>query len=264
MAPPPPAGTPLCTRESLVRELTQLGVNSGEVLLVHTSMSALGFVNGGAETIIHALLDVIGPTGTIAVPTHSGDNSDPAQWKDPPVPQEWWQTIRDTMLAYDPRTTKSRHMGAVPELFRTWPGAVRSHHPQTSFTAIGPAAHIITSNHAIDCMLGEQRPLARLEELEAHVLMLGAGLDRCSAFHLGEYRNSSVRGPNSFAIKVNGHRTWVTVTDVVRNSDDFQRLGQDFKTKRHLEKGMVGAAQCCIFPLAEAANYATLWMRSTR
>ena len=74
----PPLRGPLCTRSSLAADFRSLGVNPGSILLVHSSLSSLGFVCGGAEAVVLALLDVLGEKGTLVVPTHSSDNSDPA------------------------------------------------------------------------------------------------------------------------------------------------------------------------------------------
>ncbi|MFD6493431.1 aminoglycoside N(3)-acetyltransferase [Streptomyces sp. NPDC060188] len=255
MSTPPPTG-PLVTRDSMAADLRTLGVQAGETLLVHSSLSSLGWVNGGPVTLVQGLLDALGPDGTLVVPTQSGDLSDPALWSNPPVPKDWWPTIRATMPAYDPRVTPSRGVGVIPETVRTWPGALRSAHPETSFAALGPGAARIVEGHATDCRLGERSPLARLEACGARVLLLGAGYDTCTTFHLAEYRVPSpvveVGRPSA--------EGWRTVREVSITSELFAELGADFERDRPVVRGAVGAATVRLFPVADAVAYAERWL----
>ena len=263
MSMTPPAG-PLCTRDSIASELRDLGLAPGETVLVHSSLSSLGWVCGGSVAVVQALFDVLGDAGTLVVPAHSGDNSDPAVWSNPPVPEAWWADIRASTPPYDPRTTPTDRIGVIPDTVRNWPGALRSAHPQTSFAAVGPRAAEVLDGHALDCRLGERSPLARLEDVGARVLLLGAGFDSCTAFHLAEYRIPAPQVDVSFAVTTPQGRRWSTVRDTTITDDRFDDLGAAFEKERPVLRGRVGAAEARLFSLADAVAFAEVWLARHR
>jgi aminoglycoside 3-N-acetyltransferase len=252
------------TRASLAADLTALGLRAGDTVLVHSSLRAVGWVPGGRVAVTQALLDVLGPAGTLVVPAQTMENSDPKHWSRPPVPEAWWPAIREHMPAFDPAVWPSRGIGALAEAVRTWPGAVRSNHPHTSFAAVGARAASLMARHELDSHLGEGSPLAALEQIEARVLLLGVGFDVCTAFHLAEYRVPSPKTEYGCAMFTERGREWVTYTDVATDSDDFEKVGAAYEETATLHRGKVGVADARLFPAAEAIAFAVDWLRANR
>ncbi|MFE6486587.1 aminoglycoside N(3)-acetyltransferase [Streptomyces sp. NPDC057757] len=260
------SGGPGLTGSRLTHHFTDLGVEAGTVLLVHASLRSLGGVEGGAATVLCALRRALGPEGTVVVPTFTSDNSDTsAAHRDRvrDLSEEARAAFRRRMPAFDPATTPSTGMGILAETTRLHPDSLRSAHPQTSFAALGPHAARIVADHSPDCHLGERSPLARLYDLGAHVLLLGVGYDRCTAFHLGEYR---VPSPPHRSYRCVIHRAgrpqWWEYDDVALDDSDFDALGTDFEraTPAAVRPGPVGAAQCRLLNLVAAVDHAEQWL----
>lgn len=264
------------TANQLREELAKLGVTLGDILLVHSSLSSLGWVCGGAQTVLEALFAAVGETGTLVMPAQTCDNTDPAFWGNPPVPAAWVEQIREQMPPYDPSKTPSSGMGQIAELFRTYPGTLRSSHPQTSFCANGPLAKSVVASHPLTPQFGLDSPLGALyrmgkEGKPVKILLLGVGYHRCTALHLAEQLwGKGEKGPMGAALLKNGERKWVTFEDMEPVDGDFDRIGDAFEAafpggrEAPWRRGPVGLADCRLCALDKLVNFGVSWMEEHR
>ncbi len=263
-----PGGGPV-TLERIEDELRSLGVEPGSTILVHSSLSSLGWVCGGAQAVIYALEEVVRPFGTLVMPAHTSQLSDPSGWRNPPVPESWWEPIRRMLPAFDPELTPTSGMGAIPETFRSQTEVLRSVHPHQSFAAWGEGSMGIVGEHSLDYPLGEESPLGRLYDADARVLLLGVGYSVNTSFHLAEYRADYPRkrvvdtgGP----VMVDGHRRWKWFEDVDIDSKDFSEIGRAFEKKfrREILTGKIGLAEARLFRIRDCVDFAVRWMEQHR
>lgn len=264
---------PLVTRERLVCDLRRLGVEPGQVLLVHASLKSLGRVVGGSAAVVCALRTAVGPDGHVVVPTATEANSRTSRVHQTRIalmtPAEVEAYERE-MPAFDRDRTPSG-MGAVSEALRTVEGAVRSVHPQSSFAAVGPRAGHLMAGHPLESHLGPDSPLGRLFAENAQVLMIGVGYGAFTGFHLAEYRYTPDPPRRKYACVLataNGDRYWDYYEDVVLDDQEFGVIGQSLEESLArapgatvtIKRGKVGSAQCRLVPLRPAVEFAEEWM----
>ncbi|MEV7622637.1 AAC(3) family N-acetyltransferase [Actinoplanes sp. NPDC089786] len=246
--------------------LRALGLPAGD-LLVHVSLRRLGPVAGGPAALLRALHEAAGPEGTIIVPTQTSHNSTTS-----PAFRAATEGLdddqRNAYIASMPGFTPdmpSSGCGAFAEFVRRSPGAVRSAHPQTSFSAVGPRAAELMSVHDLDCHLGERSPLGRLYQDGAHALMIGCGWEACTALHLAEER---VKQPQHkwyrCFVERDGRRATERFLGVDHDDRDFPQLGAAFERTGLAVSGRIGQSPVLIVPIRPAVDFAVGWLSENR
>jgi aminoglycoside 3-N-acetyltransferase len=153
------------TVTTLTDQLLALGVRRGGALLVHSSLRSLGPLEGGAETVISALLEALGPQGTLLFPALS------------------YAAVTSAQPFFSVLATPSC-VGALPEFFRTRPGTLRSAHPTHSVSASGRLAAELTARHRQDTTpVGPHSPFALLPTYAGQILFIGCGLRPNTSMH---------------------------------------------------------------------------------
>ncbi|MEM8619552.1 MAG: AAC(3) family N-acetyltransferase [Actinomycetota bacterium] len=240
---------------------------AGSIVVVHCSLSRLGWVVGGAPAVVGALRAALGSAGTIVMPAQTGV-SDPSHWQAPPVPASWWQTIRDNWPPFDAASTPMRGMGAVAECLARAPGSVHSGHPAVGFVAQGPRAAALMRPHPLEAGLGDGSPLGRLYDAGAHIVLLGVGHDNNTSLHLAELRALGDAAPtiaDGAPLIVDGRPRWVEYRHVDYDEDDFPALANAYLAAGgpHATTSL-GAGEAHLVPMCELVDFGTKWIAAQR
>ena len=212
-------GNATIDRKQLVADLTALGLASGDTVLFHSSLKSIGWVEPGPEAVVEAFLDVVGPEGTIAVPTL--------------VP-----ALRGIRPLFDVDRSPSE-MGRLTEAVRTWPGARRSNHPTHSLAALGRRAEELTGAHGRGGgpntpwgpkALGFDSPWDRLRAWDAWVLLIGVDFSRCTLLHHAQV---------CYLARHQGVTAETPWPDF-----DFRQMGERLEAEGLVTRGTLGNAPC--------------------
>ncbi|WP_276300417.1 aminoglycoside N(3)-acetyltransferase [Halorussus lipolyticus] len=257
------------TVERLADDLRDLGIEAGDTLLVHSSMSSLGWVAVGPPTVVDALMEVLAPEGTLVMPTHSPQYTDPAGWGNPPVPDDWEETVRTERPPYRPAVTPTRGMGAIGECFRTYPEVRRSRHPTYSFAGWGADAEAIVADHSYDHGLGEESPLAKIYDRDGTILMLGTGHETNTSLHLAEHRadrEQEIVTQSAPVLDEDGERVMKEFEELDYDSDDFPDAGAAFEEAhpKAVTRGQVGSGTATLVSQRDLVDYGAEWFEENR
>ena len=260
-------GKTVVIKEDILKALGDVGVSTGQTMMVHTSLSSIGYVCGGAQTVIEALLAAVGGTGTIMMPTQSWKNLDPMDGVHWEIEKENWQKIRDYWPVYDKKITPTNTMGAVAEMFRLWEGALRSDHPARSVCAKGRFAKYLTQEHDLSDIFGEGSPIGKLYELDGYVLLIGVGYDKNTSLHLADVR-AQYPGKHECteysAVIENGVRVWKKYSTLYVDGEDFAEIGRAFESKTAVKKAVLGETEITFMKQRELVDFAVQWIEQNR
>jgi len=258
---------PPITKSRLIGDLKKLGVKPADTIMLHASVKSIGWIVGGPDVVIQALLDVVGAKGTLMM--YVGWEDSPyrlAEWN-----EEWQQAYLNECPPFDPKKSRAyRKWSILTEYLRTWPRAYRSSNPEASCAAVGARAKWITENHPLQYGYGPGSPLAKLCEVNGKVLLLGAPFGTITLLHYAEH---IVKVPNKRIVRYrmpilqDGKKVWVeieefdTCGDVLPNASEyFEIVPRKFLASGKGRSGKVGAAQSHLLDADELVKFAVQWI----
>lgn len=252
----------LWTRGELAHQFAELGLKASDAVLVHAGLRSVGPILGGPDALIDALVEAIGPAGTI-LGYCDWDYDD----RDLPDP-----SLRPEVPPFDPaRSRATRDNGAFPELLRTRPGARRSGNPGASCAALGGRAEWFTADHALDYGCGSQSPFGKLVAAGGKTLLLGAPRDTMTLLHHAEHL-ADIPGKRlrryEAPMLVNGATVWRrfeefdTSDPVVEGLPDdyFGTIVEAFLATGEGTRGSIGAAPSVLVDAKAIFAFGVSWL----
>lgn len=256
------------TRAALRDDLNRIGITAGDTVMVHAAMSKVGPLLNGPDALTRALLDVLGPEGTMMVYTSWDSVHDDLMDDEGHVLPEW----RDHVPGFDVATSRAVRMnGAIAEFVRTTPGARRSANPGASVAALGKLADWITADHPQDYGFGPGTPLAKLVEVGGRVLMVGAPWDTMTlvhhADHLADITDKNlVRHEVPFAGVGGAEWRFIEEFDTTEPILDdmpenyIEQIVQAFVADGNGREGMIGQAPSLLVEARPMCAFAISWL----
>lgn len=237
--------------------------------MVHTRMSAIGHVVGAAETVVRALLETLGPRGTLMAYASWGEHV----YRTGDRPAEHRDAYLAEPPAFDVATAEvDRDYGRIPERIRTWPGAEHSGHPEAGVVAVGARARWLTATQPDDDAYGADSPFARLVEADGQVLMLGAPLDTVTLLHHAEaiapaepkrrvtYRVLMADGAERTFTDIETSEGAFPYEGLGLGEDAFAAIARAALAAGIGVRGHVGQAESHLFPAPELTRFAVSWL----
>ena len=247
--------------------LKSVGLQAGDSVMVHTSLGKIGYVCGGAQAVIEALIETVGEDGTIMMPTQSWKNLDPETGVHWDADEADWDRIRENWPAYNKAITPTNTMGAVAEMFRSWPGAVRSDHPARSVAAWGKNADYLIKNHDLSDIFGDASPVGKLYQLDGKVLLIGVDYDKNTSLHLADVR-AEYPGKHTCiehsAVMENGKRVWKAYETLFVDGEDFKDIGAAFEAAHSVNTAVIGRTKLKLMKQRELVDFAVEWIEKNR
>jgi aminoglycoside 3-N-acetyltransferase len=248
------------TLDECVTRFSEAGIASGDTVVVHASLKAIGWISGGANTVLDALVKVVGPQGTLVVPAQYTANLDPA-FLEGPVDPRVASVLRQSHPPFRGKATHLPTMGALTNVVMLDERSKVSDHPTMAVAALGKHAKWITSEHPLSPAFGPSSPYAKAIQLNAKALLIGVDTCSLSALHTVQAQlnilpwciHSMTIG--SVEAPVRSH-----VLDYAYTTIGFNAITESYALQHPIRSTQLGHAPLVSFDLSSFIPFAKSWM----
>lgn len=244
------------TKEDFKAALTRLGVKKGMLLYVQSSLRSINYVAGGAQSVIDALMEVVGYDGTIVMHAPTRNLCDPSDNKKN-IPRDRYEEVRLSMPAFNKKLSAPVGVSEVVTQFMRNEGVLRSNHPMSSFLAWGKYAKILVDKHPLHFGMNQQSPLGKIREYNGYGILINLGLDKCDFFDLAQY--TLMKEPiriYACPIEKSGTTTWIKLLDLEIDRLINKEIAAFMEEKQVVSSTYLGKSTCYFYSAKEAENCA--------
>lgn len=251
----------IITKADFVDFLKNMGISKGMILYVQSNILDFAFINGGNQTIIEALQDVVGYEGTIVMSSFSEHLIDPACDTRYQFERDVYDEMRESMQSFHKKRTPADH-DLANQLMRN-DAVYRSNHPTHSCVAWGKYAKLMCDKHPLHFSLGKDSFLDKVCEMNGYVLLLGIGYKYCDIF---KYAATIVgKAPvkiMSCPIDKKGKTEFVDILDIDYSNKGISNIKDMLEERSVVKDSFIANAHCRFFKAKEAANLALAYYHS--
>ena len=227
------------TKEKLVKDLRNMRINKEDVILVHSSLGSIGTVEGGADTVMNALIESVSSKGLVIVPTLTS-------------------TDLEGLYAFNPKKTPSR-VGEITNALLKRDDSFRSEHPTHSLGAVGAGAEELMKGHN-KSTFSVDSPYGKYVYLNPKILFIGTGIGCNTTLHAVEDWLDLPYLTTEKAVIENadGRDKLVKITKCPSGCRDFykkdSKIQKVFEKEGIIKKGKLGNAEVILISARDVVN----------
>lgn len=251
-------------KADMIQALVSVGVEEGMAIEAHFAKDIASHTVSGAQSIVDALLEVIGKDGTILMPLKMTYNSEVSRWENLDVSFENLDIIRKSILPYDKFDSEASEHNPVIDNFRRREGVVLSSHPNMSFIAKGKYANHLCNHQSLHFPLSTESPIARLMELRGYCLLFGEDLSACCALAIAQYVcETQPIIVDGAMIKTPLSKQWKKFLDVELTTEIAQPIMHILERLSKIKKVTLNDITICLVNVNDVVEETTRYLEQT-
>ena len=249
-------------KSELIEQFKQLGICNGMTIEVIGSIDNMGFIAGGAQTVIDALIETVGYNGTILMPFNCVGNTEPSTWINPIINPEQVSEIRDKLPPFNPKESETLNNGKLIDNLRRRDGIIVSYHPNRSYVAWGKYSKLLCNSQPLNFAYSYNSPANKLYELKGYTLLIGVDYDNSTSLLFSQYLNDLAPiGLNCAMMDNQGKNEYTKFLDIDFDYNIIQKAGEILEKNNIVKILNIGNAKCKLYPFDIALTFTSKYIQ---